>query len=109
MTVMMTWEECAAAGMSKAEAARHRGVSTPMAVYHAKRLGLTFRNGWADCGANLRDRAPHVASGRVRSAKAKMTPSELACYDALRQGRDKLSIDDALRLIGRADLIDGKK
>ena len=42
---MMTWAECAAAGMSKREAAEARQVSISAANMAAKRLGLTFRHG----------------------------------------------------------------
>ena len=104
---MMTWEQCAAAGMSKAEAARHRGVTVSTAVYQAKRLGLTFKDGRKENGSNLRDAVTHDLSALTRRAISKMTPAERACYRALRQGPDKFSIDDALRLIGRADLIEG--
>ncbi len=40
---MMTWAECAAAGMSQREAAEARQVSVAAASIAAKRLGLTFR------------------------------------------------------------------
>jgi len=44
----MTWEECAAAGMSQAEAARARGRSRCSASLYAKRTGLAFREGRKD-------------------------------------------------------------
>jgi hypothetical protein len=44
----MTWEECAAAGMSQAEAARARGRSRCSASLYAKRNGLTFPDGRKD-------------------------------------------------------------
>jgi hypothetical protein len=44
----MTWEECAAAGMSQAEAARARGRSRNSASLYAKRTGLAFRDGRND-------------------------------------------------------------
>ena len=100
-----TWAECAAAGMSQSEAARHLGKHQTAAQWHIKRYGLVFRNGLADNGANLR--GPKGDNWRyAKRATAKMTPNELGCYRALRQGPDKFSIDDALRLIGRADLIE---
>lgn len=41
----LTWQECAEAGMCKAEAARAMGVQAPAATHAAKRHGLTFSVG----------------------------------------------------------------
>lgn len=45
MTSPLTWEACAAVGMSKAEAARAMGCHPSVAYQYAKRHGLIFRNG----------------------------------------------------------------
>jgi hypothetical protein len=43
-----TWQECAAAGMTQADAARARGMTRAAACNAAKRLVLTFADGWRD-------------------------------------------------------------
>ena len=98
-----TWEECAAAGMTKAEAARAMGVYHSAAGSYAKRHGLAFRNGRKSNGANFRNQ-PNIG-GRVNRILSQMTPQERDNYRALRRPPAKRSIEDALRLVGRADLI----
>lgn len=44
----MTWEECAAAGMTATEAARARGKTVSAASLYAKLKGLIFRDGRRD-------------------------------------------------------------
>lgn len=120
---MMTWAECAAAGMSQREAAEARQVSVSAANMAAKRLGLTFRpvpmkEAMNRPEAKERLRAamnsPEVKE-RLRAAmKAAMnrpdvnplvllTPTERADYDLLKRAGH--SRNDALRSIGRGDLI----
>jgi hypothetical protein len=45
MSGALTWEDCAAAGMSQSEAARARGVSFQAAHDYACRTGLRFPDG----------------------------------------------------------------
>lgn len=41
----MSWEECAAAGMTAKQAAKHRGTARSSAYKYARRSGLTFASG----------------------------------------------------------------
>jgi len=116
---MMTWAECAAAGMSQREAAEARQVSVSAACIAAKRLGLTFRPVPMKEAMNRpevkeRRRAamnrPEVKE-RHRAAMNRpevnplvlLTPTERADYDLLKRAGH--SRNDALRSIGRGDLI----
>ena len=56
----MTWEECAAAWMSQAEAAQARGKSISAASHYAKRNGLAFRD----------DRRGEANAERLRARRA---------------------------------------
>lgn len=86
---MMSWRECAAAGMTQAEAARHRGMKAPAACLAAKRQGLTFRNG---------------RSGRDGSFFARLTNVEMADYRMFTRSK-RLSRQEALVALGRTDLV----
>lgn len=90
---MMTWAECAAAGMSQREAAEARQVSISAAKMAAKRLGLTFRPVPKKEALNRPEVNPLVL----------LTPTERADYDLLKRAGH--SRNDALRSIGRGDLI----
>jgi len=120
---MMTWAECAAAGMSQREAAEARQVSVSAASIAAKRLGLTFRPvpmteamNRPEVKERLRTAMNRPEVKERRSAAIKealnrpevnplvlLTPTERADYDLLtRAGHSR---NDALRSIGRGDLI----
>lgn len=86
------WRECAAAGMTVAEAAGARGVSIPAAYNAAARHGLRFRA------------APRVRAERIRPSVARLLSArEYADYRVLREADFGLAA--ALRAIGRADLV----
>lgn len=92
MTSPLTWEACAAAGMSQAEAARAMGLTRPSASQYARRHGLKFRDGRKTNGTHLID-----------NALAKLTPAERADYNWIK--RKRFTRTEALRLIGRLDLV----
>ena len=120
---MMTWAECAAAGMSQREAAEARQVSVSAASIAAKRLGLTFRPvpmkeamNRPEVKERLRTAMNRPEVKERRSAAIKealnrpevnplvlLTPTERADYDLLKRAGH--SRNDALRSIGRGDLI----
>lgn len=94
MTSPLTWEACAAAGMSAAEAARAMGFSKPAATQYARRNGLKFRDGRFKNGG---------ARNPAANPLAKLTPAERADYDLIK--RKKFTRAEALRLVGRHDLV----
>lgn len=97
---IMSWEECAAAGMTAKEAAQHRGTS-PRAPYHyAHRHGISFRSG-RDCpqyraGQAERARRQHATPGS--SVLSRLTPEQRADYRVLRAA--KYTREEALRAVG---------
>jgi hypothetical protein len=107
----MTWAECAAAGMSQAEAARHRGMTKAAACQAAKRQGLTFKPGRRDMfkGAS---RPPEFgrrisATMLARSWKTALSPEEHEAYASYIRRHFRKA--EALRIIGREDLIEGSQ
>jgi hypothetical protein len=86
---------CAAAGMTAAESARALGVSSAAVSYAAKRLGLTFRR---------YIRPKNTPTYRTRLSLL-LTPAEFADYELLTKSH-RYRRDEALRAIGRADLIE---
>jgi hypothetical protein len=69
MTGKLTWEDCAAAGMSQSEAARARGVSAQAAHEYACRTGLRFPDARKAPKAGLRtaERNRARAAGAVQA------------------------------------------
>ena len=61
MSPRMSWAECAAVGMSKAEACKHRGTSPSAALYQQKVHGIQFANGYKT--------PEHAARARAASRK----------------------------------------
>lgn len=99
MSGIPTWEECAAAGMTQADAARARGMSRAAACNAAKRLGLTFADGWRDERALARlRRANHW---QVRWAVCNLSPEERAHYDQLR--KLGMTYMEAIQLLAAAE------
>jgi hypothetical protein len=90
MTATSTWAECAAMGMTQAEAARHRGVSRVAAWRWSQRSGVAFRR--------------IVPKKRRGSVLSRLTPAELAAY-RICMDKGKYRRAEALAAIGRTDLI----
>ena len=118
----MTWEDCAAAGMTVRQAAEAMGKSKAAATNYAKAHGFRFVNSLpeddrrrASKSAEMRDRwadpssraalRKSIASGLVgRSFRHLMSDQERREYDKLK--RLGIARKDALRAIGRADLVE---
>lgn len=119
----MTWEECCAAGMSQAEAARARGMSKSAAGEYAKRHGLVFADGIYSPSrrqaasermrARMADPVQRERAGQAvrerhadpaRNPLLRLTPAERADYDLFKlKGCTR---EEAFRLIGRVDLVE---
>lgn len=67
---MKTYEECAAAGMSKAETARHRGVTPAAVTRYAQKHGLKFRRAFDDT-ARVRQYRECAAKGMTQAETAR--------------------------------------
>lgn len=95
----MTYEECAAAGMTQAETARAMGRSKSAVSVAAKRLGLTFAG---------RSPSPETIE-KIRAANlgplTALTEAELDDYRFLRRTGYRRA--EALAAMGRMDLIGG--
>ena len=119
------YRACAAEGLTQAETARRLGVSTPAVRQYAKRHGLTFTDGRRTlahakrAAENLRaaQQCPEfrakVSAGLRRYHKrrrdefrAELGPVNYEHFRFLRW-RKKFRRAEALRTIGRADLIEG--
>ena len=126
-----TYEECAAAGMSQAEAARARGAGRSAASLYSKMHNLQFKNGRTDPDSRERRIAalkaamttpnvraqlsarmkkmrqdPAFAARLGRRIPVGLTDAEVEDYRFLTK-RKHLTRDEALRAVGRADLIEG--
>jgi len=111
MTERKSWAECASAGMTRKEAAAHRGVCVSTVNRAARSLGLTFakaQNTWPTDPEYRARRFAALKAGMARSdlfPLLKLTLSERHDYNTLT--RAGYSRDQAFRSINRADLIKG--
>lgn len=128
----LSWQDCAAAGMSASEAARAKGATLSAASHAARRLGLTFRDARRDQANAERMRRRNAdpkfratlrnlhADPEIKAARAerirrlhanpafnplvRLTEAERADYDRCK--RAGMTRDEALRAIRRTDLIE---
>lgn len=89
--------------LSQAEAARVLGVTQPTLRHWMIRLGLEFNR---DRGQRAIARAKHARRGMPKGVLSELSPSERADYDLLK--RNRLTRVQALRAIGRDDLVEGR-
>ena len=100
-----TWEQCAAAGMSLTAAARHLGRTVSAGSIYAKRHGVSFQRDTEFAERN-RERMKALNADPEFNPLSALTREERADYDLLVK-KGGMKRDEALKSIGRADLIRG--
>jgi hypothetical protein len=97
------WRECAEAGMSLSEAARHLGKPVSSGWAYARRHGFAFVQNQEKNRERHRERMRRLHADPARNPLVLLTPAEREDYDVcMRAGRTRA---EALRAIGREDLL----
>lgn len=98
----LTWEECAEAGMTLAEASRARGVTRAAGSLYAKNHGLVFRRAPGAPLVTDEARAKRAARLRAQWAAGVFRPDVPRCDDYRAARRKGYSAPEARALVGAA-------